>query len=101
MAKLDAVLYKIRQKEEMERLKNIGIELKRNQSYYKRMDILHAQGAISDNDWEEAYYNLKASAEQINIQKQKVDYLNKEIDFTSIYAPDDGYIIEKFVNIVN
>ncbi len=99
LAKIDGVLYQIRLKEEKERLKNAQIQLNRNQSYYKRMDILHAQGAISDNDWEDAYFNLKTSVEQIDIQKEKVNYLNKQINFTSILAPYDGYIAAKLVGL--
>jgi len=99
LAKIDGILYQIRLKEEKERLKNAQIQLNRNQSYYKRMDILHAQGAISDNDWEDAYFNLKTSIEQIDIQKEKVNYLNKQINFTSILAPYDGYITAKMVGL--
>lgn len=99
LARIDAVLYKIRQKEEVERLKKAKIQLNRNQNYYKRMDILHAQGAISDNDWEDAYFNLKTTAEEIDIQKQKVDYMNKEVGYTTIVAPYDGYITDRFVGL--
>lgn len=99
LARIDAVLYNIRLKEEKENLKNAQIQVSRNDSYYKRMDILHKKGAISDNDWEDAYFNLKTSKEQIEIQREKVNYLEKQVDFTAILAPYDGYITDKFVGL--
>ena len=99
LARLDGILYKIRKKEESARLKEALIQYNKTKSYYSRMDVLHKAGAISDNDWEEAYYQLKTNKEQIEIQKEKINYLDKEISYNILLAPYDGYISEKYSQI--
>ena len=99
LARLDGILYKIKKNEEQARLKENQIQYNRAKSYFKRMDILHNEGAISDNDWEEAYFNLKTTAENIKIQKEKLNYLDKEISYNMITAPYDGYIFEKYAQV--
>ena len=96
LARLNGVLYKIKKNEEQARLQDTIIQYNKAKSYYKRMDILHKEGAISDNDWEEAYYNLKTTSEQIKIQKEKLNYLEEEISYNIIVAPFDGFIAEKY-----
>ena len=99
LARLDGILYKIRRNEEQARLQENQIQYNKAKSYFKRMDILHKEGAISDNDWEEAYFNLKTTGENIKIQKEKLNYLNKEISYNMITAPYDGYIFEKYAQV--
>ncbi len=99
LARLDGILYKIKKNEEQARLKENQIQYNKAQSYFKRMDILHKEGAISDNDWEEAYFNLRTTGENIKIQKEKLNYLNKEISYNMITAPYDGYIFEKYAQV--
>ena len=96
IARLNGILYKIRKNEEQARLQDAVIQYNKAKSYYKRMDILHKEGAISDNDWEEAYFDYKTTAEKIKIQKEKLNYLNEEISFNIISAPFDGFIAEKY-----
>ena len=93
------ILYKIRKNEELSHLKEAQIQYSKADSYYKRMSTLHKEGAISDNDWEEAYFALKTNEEQIKIQQEKINYLNKEISYNIITAPYDGYISEKLAEV--
>lgn len=97
LARLDGILYKIKQKEQQAKLTEAKIRHDRQGKYYKRMDILHKQGAISDNDWEEAYYGLKTSAQNIVVEKELLNYLNQQIGYTVIVAPFDGYINEIYI----
>ncbi len=99
LARLDGILYKIRKNEEEARLKEAKIEYNKSKSYYKRMDILHKEGAISDNDWEDAYFGLKTLGEKIKIQQEKINYLNREISYNIITAPYDGFISDKMSEV--
>lgn len=99
LARLDGILYKIKRNEEQARLQDTIIQYNKSQNYYKRMTTLHNSGAISDNDWEEAYFGLKTNQEQIKIQKEKINYLDKEISYNILTAPFDGYISEKLSEV--
>ena len=96
IARLDGELYKIQRKEQLALLNSAKIKKDRSQIYFKRMDILHNSGAISDNDWEEAYYNYKNYTQEMQAQKEKLAYLNKQISYNIITAPYDCYISEKY-----
>ena len=98
IARLDGTLYAIRKKEEEAKLKEYIVVQEKQKKYYNRLDILHKEGAISDNEWEEGYYSLKTTAQQINLQKEKINYLQKEITYNTIIAPYNGYISDKFVD---
>lgn len=95
LARLDGILYKIKKNEEQATLQNAIIQYNKSKSTFRRMDILHKEGAISDNDWEDAYFDLKSYDEQIKIQREKIRYLDKEISFNIITAPYDGFIVQK------
>ncbi len=99
IARLDGALYNIKKNEELQRLQEAKVNLDKQKSYYKRMDVLHKAGAISDNDWENAYFELKSLEKEIEIEKEKVNYLNKQISYNIIIAPYDGYISQKFCDI--
>lgn len=96
IARLDGELYKIKKKEQTAQLDNASIKKDRSKIYFDRMTILHNLGAISENDWEEAYYNYKSSTQDVKIQKEKLAYLNKQISYNMIIAPYDCYITEKY-----
>lgn len=98
IARLDDVLYEINKKEQIAKLQEYVVQQNRQKKYYDRLDILHKEGAISDNDWENAYFELEALSAQIKMQKEKIKYINKEIAFSSIAAPFDGYISNKFID---
>ena len=101
IAKLDGGLYKIKKKEEQAKLQEILVGYEKSKSYFARMDVLHKEGAISDHDWEDAYFGLKSLDAQIKTQKEKVKYLEKEIDYNNIVAPFDGYIASKESDVGN
>lgn len=98
IAKLDNVLYEINKNEQVAKLEEYIVKQNRQKKYYDRLDVLHKVGAISDNDWEDAYFELKALAAQINVQKEKIKYINKEISYSIISAPFDGYISNKYID---
>jgi len=99
IARLDGSLYLIKRNEEQARLQEYFVQKQKQDSYYKRLDLLHKVGAISDNDWESAFYELKAINQQINIQKEKIKYLDEEISQNVLIAPFDSYIDEKFYDV--
>ena len=99
IARLDGVLYSIKKNEENAKLNEFIIQKQRQNKYFKRLDVLHKAGAISDNDWENAFYELKAINQRIDAQKQKIKYLDKEISYSVLLAPYDGYITEKYSDV--
>lgn len=99
IARLDGELYAIKKNEEQAKLRQYEIQQNKQKSFYDRLNILHKEGAISDNDWESAYYELKNIAAQIKLQKEKIKYISKEISYNIIVAPFDGYIGEKLLDV--
>lgn len=99
ISRLDGELYSIKKNEEMSKLDRFLVEQKRQKSYYKRLDILHSEGAVSDNDWENAFYELKTLDKDIQTQKEKIKYIEKEISYSILTAPYDGYISEKLADV--
>lgn len=99
IARLDGTLYSIKKSEEQAKLERFIIEQNKQKSSYKRLSMLHKEGAISDNDWENAYYELKTLDKDINSQKEKIKYIEKEISYNILQAPYDGYIAEKLVDV--
>lgn len=99
IARLDGTLYSIRKNEEQAKLERFLIEQNKQKSSYKRLNMLHKEGAISDNEWENAYYELKTLDKDIQTQKEKIKYINKEISYNILTAPYDGYIAEKMADI--
>jgi len=99
IARLDGVLYSIKKNEEEARLKEYFVQRDKQKRYYDRLDILHKEGAISDNDWESAFYELQITLQQIKIQKEKINYINKELSYNTIIAPYDGYISQKILDV--
>ena len=99
IARLDGILYSIKKNEEKAKLNEFIIQKQKQDKYYKRLDILHKEGAISDNDWENAFYELKTINQQIQMQKERIKYLDKEISYSVMLAPYDGYISEKYIDV--
>ena len=99
IARLDGTLYSIKKSEENAKLNEYVIQKQKQNKYYKRLDVLHKEGAISDNDWENAFYELKTINQQITAQKERIKYLDKEISYSVILAPYDGYITEKYIDV--
>lgn len=99
IARLDGSLYSIKKNEENAKLNEYIIQKQKQNKYYKRLDVLHKEGAISDNDWESAFYELKTINQQITAQKERIKYLDKEISYSVVLAPYDGYISEKYLDV--
>ena len=99
IAKINSELYLIKKNEEQAKLQEYIIQQEKLKNNYSRLDTLHKAGAISDNDWENAYFELKTTGQQIKTQKEKINYINKELSYNTIFAPFDGYISEKFSDV--
>lgn len=99
IAKINSELYLIKKSEEQAKLQEYIIQQEKLKNNYSRLDTLHKAGAISDNDWENAYFELKTTGQQIKTQKEKINYINKELSYNTIFAPFDGYISEKFSDV--
>ena len=95
VAKIDDTLYQIRKKEELAALTELKIKHQQSKSYFNRMDILHKAGGVSDNDWEEAGFDTSLKTESIVLQKEKINYINKQLSYTVLLSPFDGYIYSK------
>lgn len=99
IAKLDNTLQEIKKNEENARLKEYYLQKEKQEKYYKRLNILHSEGAISDNDWESANYEFQILAQKIKIQKEKINYIDKELSNNNMISPFDGYISRKFSDV--
>lgn len=99
VAKLEGELYKIQLKEETDQLQEAKVKYDHLQKYYKRMDFLHNSGAISDNDWENAYFDLMTQEKEVEYRKERTRYINKQIEYNSLKSPIDCVVAEKLKEV--
>ncbi len=95
VAKIDDTLYRIRKNEELAILSEKEVQYAQSKNYFNRMNTLHSAGGVSDNDWEDAKFDMRAKSKQISLQKEKIQYINKQLSYTVLTSPYDGYILEK------
>lgn len=65
-------------------------------SFYER---LKDKKAVSEKDYETAYYNMKEAEEQVNIAKATVAQVETDIERATVRAPVDGEILQVNVHI--
>ena len=99
IARLDGILYKIKKQQAKNVQREYFVRYDKSKNYYKRMDLLHNSGAISDNDYEEAMFEMRANKEKLNAQNEEVKYLDEQISNNVIKAPFNGFISEKYANV--
>lgn len=95
LAAIDDTLYKIKKNEQAALLSELEIKYKQAKSYFGRMNILHQAGAVSDNDWETAQYETFAKSKEISLQKEKIKFVDKQLSYTKLLSPFDGFVLEK------
>ena len=67
-------------------------------SYYDRIKKLHAAGGISDNDADSARTKMESANYQIQIAREKLNYMSHRSGYERIYAPQDGVILSKIAS---
>lgn len=60
-------------------------------SFYER---LQDKRAVSEKDYDTAYYNMKEAEEQVNIAKATVSQVEVDIERATVRAPVDGEILQ-------
>jgi len=98
LARNDGNLDSFEMKKELEKLEELKIKSAKADKYYERMNTLHKSGAISDNDWEEAFYSAKTAKKETSVQNEIVKKAKEKAEFTKIYAPFDGYILKRVLD---
>ena len=96
LSELDSSLYKIQIQEAKYNLSNSIIKFENAKNYFSRIEKLHKAGGISDNDRDNAKTNMDSAKYQIEIAKEKLEYITKKGGYDKIYAPNDGIILKKF-----
>ena len=95
LAAIDDTLYRIKKNEEAALLSELEIKYKQAKSYFDRMTVLYKAGAVSDNDWETAQYETFAKSKEISLQKEKIKFTDKQLFYTKLLSPFDGFVLEK------
>lgn len=98
IAELDAPLYNIQVQEAKYALSDAIIQYQNAKNYYERIKKLHAAGGISDNDLDNAKTKMESSNAQIQIAREKLNYMSHRLGYERIYAPTDGIILSKAVS---
>ncbi len=98
IAELDAPLYNIQVQEAKYALSDAIIQYQNAKNYYERIKKLHAAGGISDNDLDNAKTKMESSNAQIQIAREKLNYMSHRSGYERIYAPTDGIILSKAVS---
>ena len=99
IAKVDGILYKIKRQQAQNLKQQYSTLYDKSKNYFNRMGLLHSSGAISDNDYEEAMFEMKANKDKLNAQNEEVKYFDEQIRNNSIKAPFDGFISQKYATI--
>ena len=95
IAELDAPLYHIQVQEAQYALSDAIIQYQNAKSYYDRIKKLHAAGGISDNDTDNARTKMESANYQIQIAREKLNYMIHRSGYERIYAPTNGIILSK------
>ncbi len=74
---------------------------KRLENVKARAEKLRPGGAISDEDYDEALFNLQECDAEIATAKAKIRQAEINVNYTKIYAPIDGYLCESEISIGN
>lgn len=98
IAELDAPLYHIQVQEAKYALSDAIIQYQNAKSYYDRIKKLHAAGGISDNDADSARTKMESANYQIQIAREKLNYMSHRSGYERIYAPQDGVILSKIAS---
>lgn len=98
IAELDAPLYHIQVQEAKYALSDAIIQYQNAKSYYDRIKKLHAAGGISDNDADSARTKMESANYQIQIAREKLNYMSHRSGYERIYAPQDGIILSKIAS---
>lgn len=74
---------------------------KRLENVKARAEKLRPSGAISDEDYDEALFELQECEAEIAIAKAEIQKAQIDVDYTKIYAPIDGYLCDSEISIGN
>ena len=74
---------------------------KRLENVKARAEKLRPSGAISDEDYDEALFELQECEAEIAIAKAEIQKAQINVDYTKIYAPIDGYLCDSEISIGN
>jgi HlyD family secretion protein len=69
------------------------------QSDYDRNRQLHDQRMITDVEWSTAQYNLAVAQANAKSAQVTLDKARQNLAYTSIYAPIDGVVVERNVDV--
>lgn len=64
-----------------------------------RMEALHTQGAATDQEWETAQAAWKVDQAEANAAAVALRRAKRNLDFTEIFAPIDGVVIRRDVDV--
>ena len=95
IAELDAPLYHIQVQEAKYSLSDAVIQYQNAKSYFDRIKKLHAAGGISDNDMDNARTKMESANYQIQIARERLNYMSHRSGYERIVAPTDGIILTK------
>lgn len=74
---------------------------KRLENIKARAEKLRPGGAISDEDYDEALFDLQECDAEIATAKAKIRQAEIDVNYTKIYAPIDGYLCNSQISIGN
>jgi len=74
---------------------------KRLENVKARAEKLRPSGAISDEDYDEALFELQECEAEIAIAKAEIQKAQINVDYTKIYSPIDGYLCDSEISIGN
>ena len=74
---------------------------KRLENVKARAEKLRPSGAISDEDYDEALFELQECEAEIAIAKAEIQKAQINVDYTKSYAPIDGYLCDSEISIGN
>lgn len=98
LGELDNIIYRIEENEMSANLNDAENIFENAQSYYKRIDMLHKEGGISDSDYEKALTNMKSAKYGIKIAKERLNLAKEKASYGYLKAPSDGIVGLKIKN---
>jgi RND family efflux transporter MFP subunit len=72
------------------------INMKKN---YDRIESLHKKGSATEKEFDDVTLGLKMTESQVKAAKEMKKEIDDVLSYSSIRAPFDGYIVNKFVQV--
>ena len=99
VAKIDTTLLASSVRDSEANLERNEAQLRQAEREFKRVDDLHKQKFVSDQEYNSALYNLESAQSTVKSARINLQRSRQNLSYATIYAPISGTVIERNVDV--